>query len=504
MSIIIKKTMSITLQDSPVEKEEESLTKTASRGAFWALTSNIAVSAISFVGTAILARILDPKDFGLLGMAVLVTGIVQLFGNLGLGGALVQKKDASQESLSTVFWVNVIAGSILTIICVAAAPLAAMFFRETAVKNILILLSCTFLISALSSIHSTLIYKEIRMKRLAVIEIVGRLLRVGIMLIAAFCGLKFWSIVIGMIVERVFKTIGFFIALPWKPSLVFSKEKFKEFFKFGRNLFGDGFLNYLNQNMDFIVTGRVLGVSLLGFYQMAYNLPFLVRGYINDSIGSVSFPVFCKVQDDHDRLVRGYLRIVKFIAMVTFPLLAGLAFCSEDFIRVVYGPKWLPAAQPLQILCFGAMLASVHTVITPLLNAKGRPDLSFKWNCVRLPLTIIAIFIGAKINGIVGVAFGMLIIEILSIILIIITFRLIQQNIKNYFISFFPSVMGCLTMVIILCGIRTSCFTKIALLRFTCNVFIGIACYFASIFLAFRNEGEEFIKYIQQTFKNRR
>ena len=206
----------------------ESLTSWASKGAFWALVSNITVSAVSFVGTAILARMLDPQDFGLLGMAVLVTGIVQLFGNLGLGGALIQKKDVSQESLSTVFWVNVITGTALTLICIAVSPLAALFFRQSAVQSILMLLSCTFLMSSLSSVHNTLVYKDLRMKQLAVIEISTRFIRVLVMLMAAFWGFRVWSIVIGIVVERFFKTAGLLLVFPWKPSLVFSRTKFNE------------------------------------------------------------------------------------------------------------------------------------------------------------------------------------------------------------------------------------------------------------------------------------
>ncbi len=481
----------------------ESLTSWASRGAFWALASNITVSAVSFVGTAILARMLDPQDFGLLGMAVLVTGIVQLFGNLGLGGALIQKKDVSQESLSTVFWVNVSIGTALTLICIAVSPLAALFFRQSAVQSILMLLSCTFLMSSLSSVHNTLVYKDLRMKPLAVIEISTRFLRVLVMLMAAYWGFRVWSIVIGIVVERFFKTAGLLLVFPWKPSFVFSKTKFNELFKFGRNLFGDVFLNYLNQNIDFIVTGRVLGVDLLGFYQMAYNLPFLVRGYISDSIGTVAFPVFCQLQDDNERLAKGYIRLVKFIAMATFPLLVGLAFCAEDFILVVYGSKWLTAVAPLKILCFSAALASIHAVVTPLLNAKGRPALSFKWNCLRLPLTISAILSGAKLYGILGVAWGMFIVETLSVVLIIIAFRLIRQSLGDYFRCFVPSVAACLLMLSVLVLVNQPFLLGggLPVCRLLVNFVVGGSIYLSTVSLFFRNDWVEFKTFVRQVVK---
>ncbi len=161
--------------------ENQSLTRQASRGAAWSLASNISVSAISFLGTAILARILTPKDFGLMGMAVLVTSIVGLFGNFGLSAALVQKKDATDEDYSTAFWVNCAAGVALMIICVLGAPLAGFFFHEKAVQWILIFLSINFIFAALCSVQSTILLKRVHMKPLAIVEVVGRILLVGVM-----------------------------------------------------------------------------------------------------------------------------------------------------------------------------------------------------------------------------------------------------------------------------------------------------------------------------------
>ena len=194
-----------------MNKKKDNLKHHASNGALWGLSSNMIVSAISFVGTAIVARILSPKDFGLLGMAVLITGVVQLFGNLGLGAALVQKKTIDDEYLSTAFWSSLLVGGGLAAVSIILAPLASMFFHESIVKWIIIALSVTFVITSLSSIHRTLLYKEIMMKKIAYIEITSRAVRVIIMLVCAFAGMGFWSIVIGMIIESILKTILFAI-----------------------------------------------------------------------------------------------------------------------------------------------------------------------------------------------------------------------------------------------------------------------------------------------------
>ncbi len=484
----------------------ESLVSRASKAAFWALSSNITASAISFVATVILARMLAPKDFGLFGMAVLVTGIVRLFGNLGLGGALIQKKELTEEELSTVFWVNLISGTGLTFICIVVSPLAAWFFRESAVQSILLLLSCTFFVSSLSSVHATLVQKELRMKQMAVIEVSSRLLGVLTKLTAAFYGLGFWSFAIGMIVDRFVKTGGFLLVLPWRPSLVFSKARFHEFFRFGRNLFGNSLLNYIQGNAGSLVIGRALGVEWLGFFQMAYNLPYLILDYVSSSVGAVSFPVFSKLQDDNERLAKGYLRIVRCIALATFPALAGLAFCAEDFVLFIYGPRWLPAAAPLQILCVGAALASINSLVAPLMNAKGRPDLSFKYSCVRLPLTLITIVCGASLHGILGVAWGMLLIELLSVLLIVIAFRLIEQPVGNFFRSLLPSTIACLLMIAVLVLLNQLFLMhwETQLLRILFNSVVGACIYAAIVFTFFKADWMEAASLVGQVLDRRK
>lgn len=466
----------------------ESLTQQASRGALWILSSNIAVSGISFVGTAILARLLTPKDFGLLGMANLVTGAVALFGRFGLGAAIVHKKDVSHQDLSTAFWANTAAGTILALTCVLISPLAALFFGEKVVMWVLIALAMNFVLTAMCSVHSTLIYKRIEMKPLAVVEIASRSIRVGVMLVAAFAGLSFWSMVLGMIVERFFKTLAFFVIERWRPTFFFSVQRFKEMFRYGRNLFFGGFVGYLDQNIDFILTGRLLGAELLGYFQMSYNLPTLLRQYLNDSVGVVSFPVFCKIQDDNERLVRGVTKIIRFIAVGVLPILAGLSLTAHDFILIVYGKKWLPAVAPMQILCFGAALTSINTVISPLFNAKGRPDIDLKWSLLRLPAMILAVFIGVELGGLVGMAWGETIVEVLSLMMVYQAFRLLNEDLKPYFYALLPGGTSTLVMVIALLLLNQLPWLSQTLpfVRLLIDVACGALIYTATLAFGFR------------------
>jgi len=426
-----------------------SLKTIAVKGAFWGMFSNIFVSAVSFLGTAILARMIEPEDFGLVGMSSLIYGVVALFRNLGLGQALIQKKDADQLYWSTAYWANVFVGIFLAIVTVFAAPLFANFFKEPRLVWVVRCCSIEFIIIALYSTHTTVLSKEIKMKLNAKIEVGTRIIRIVVILTCAAFGLKYWSIIIGVLTERVLRAIAFNVFVDWNPKFVFCKKRFSELFKFSKHLYGQNFLNYFNQNMDFIVTGKVLGAQMLGFYQFSYNLPHLVRQYIFDGVTPISYPVFCKVNDDLDVLASGYLRIVKLISIITFPILFGLSFCAKDFIIVVYGQKWLMAIEPLKLLCFSAAIASVHSIVNSLFNSLGRPDIGFKWNLVKLPMTIGFIYLFSRFWGLVGVAFAMFMVEMISVIQVYLAIKLLKTKMSRYYFSLLPATICSILMILV-------------------------------------------------------
>jgi len=424
-----------------------SLTQKASRSAFWNLFGSGSVSAIRFVSTAILARILLPEDFGIVGMAYLVTQVVQLFGNLGLGAAIVQKGNVDEEYLSTAFWGSVAVGFVLTIIGVGASPLAAMFFKREIVQPVVMCLSINFFLSSLASVQTMLLTKNLKFKELTIIEIIMTVFRVTVILALAIMGFRFWSIVFGVITERIVKTAVFYLRSEWRPRFVFVKEKFYELFKFGRNLYGANFLSYLNRNLDFIITGRILGATELGYYQFSFNVPHLVQTHLGQKVSQVLFPVYSKVKDDDKRLARGYLKTVTFITLITLPLIAGLAILAHEFIVTVYGQKWIPAVVPLQILCVAAALKSLAVSNSSLLMAKGRPDIFLKWGLFTLPLTALSIWFFSR-WGIIGVSSAMVFVSMFSIIITYITCRHIDLKLNRYLFALKPAIYSTLFMLV--------------------------------------------------------
>jgi len=481
-----------------IQPPQSNLSHQASKSVFWVLTGNMGVSALRFVGTMVLARILLPEEFGIVGMSIIYYGIITLFGKFGMAHALVQRLEIDQEYLSTGFWTTLVVGVFLSILGLACAPLAANFFREPAVQSAIAALSVNFTVSAFGAIPSAILTRELKFKTLSAIEITTTVVRVAFIIVAALNGLGYWSIILGLMVDRFLKSIVLVVIVKWMPSFSFNKQKFQHLFKFGRSFYGHSFLEYLSNNMDYIVTGRILGAANLAYYQFAFNLPHLALSHISESVNQASYPIFSKVQDDKERVSRGYLKTAKFVSLVTFPLMLGLFFVAHDFIVTVYGDRWLPSVLPLKILCFSGALRSVFFVSDSLVKSQGRPDLGFKWGLVYLPLTCVALVIGSRWD-LVGVAGAMLVMAIVFITYVYVGLRLIHCSMMRYLANLVPAFVSSSLMVAVLyvTNLIPIVDTLAPWWRLGINTLIGAAAYLAIVRLFYRDILRDFVNFVR-------
>lgn len=465
------------------------LTHHTSRAVFWSMGGNIGVSAIRFVGTMIIARILAPEEFGIIGMASLFTELIAIFGNLGMTSALIQLKETDEEFKSTAFWTNMMCATGLFIVSVLAAPLAANFFNQPDVQPVLTILASMYIFSALAITHASLLCKELRFKEMAIIEIISNLVRIFLIVLLALAGFGFWSLVWGNVIERILKTIFIVSVHSWRPKFIFSRKKFDRLFHFGRNIYGQSFVNYFSNNIDFIITGKILGPQSLAFYQFAYNLPHLVLNHVSAGIENVSFPVFSKLQDERTRLARGFLKSVKYISIVTFPLMAGLAFVAKDFMATMYGAQWAPAVLPLQILCFSGAIRSVTVTIHPVLQAIGRPDITLKYTLGLMPVVVILIIFLSR-WGTEGVALGMVGTSFLYLAVVRTGAHQIGTRLRMFFKSLVPSVVCSALMIVVLfaLGRLFSIDRLFGPIRLALHVLLGGSIYTGALWLLFRND----------------
>ena len=424
-----------------------SLMKSATRGVFWSGISQFSTQIFHFIVIIILARLLFPEDFGIIGMAVVFTGLVLTINELGLSAAIIQKKNITDSHLSTSFWISFGLGIILCITTVIISPYIADFFKNELVGHVVSVLSIGFVLGSFSVVHSSLLQKSLEFKKLAVTEISAAIISGAVSVILALLGFGVWSLVCGSILKNIISVVVLWRVCTWRPSLTFNLTSFKELFSFGAHVMGSRFLNYIDSNVDYLLIGKLLSATALGHYTLAYQLSTFPLTKISSIITRVTFPTFSIIQDDNNTLRYAYLKVIKYISLVTFPLLAGLIVVAPEFIPIVFGDKWAPMIVPLQILCVAGALKSVGTTVGSILLSKGRADIQFKWNIFTAIVLPIAILIGIK-YGIIGVAMAITIMSILlEFIIQRIVNNLIDLNFSDYFKALYPATTGSIFII---------------------------------------------------------
>jgi O-antigen/teichoic acid export membrane protein len=351
----------------------------------------------------VLARVLGPDAFGLMAMIIIFTGFAQLFGDMGLGPALVQKADLEARHINAIFWANVTAGATLTLIGIAVAPLVAIFYDQPILQWLMIVLSFDFLIMSFKVVQDARLQRAMDFHKLAIVDISATLLA-GIVAIAmALSGLGVWSLVAQVMLTTA-ATVGLLWLLsPWRPAFAFDRSALGELLGFSGNLLGFNVFNYWVRNIDDLLVGKVLGAGALGFYTLAYRWMLLPVSQVSLIITRVMFPVLSQMQHDRAAVRHVYLYATRLIALVAFPLMAGLLVVTEPFILTLYGEDWAPAVPVLQVLCLQGITQSVGTTVGWIYTSQGRTDLMFRWGMFSGVVLLSAFVIGLN-WGILGVA----------------------------------------------------------------------------------------------------
>ena len=417
------------------------LTTKTVQGVGWSGISQIVTQGFQFIVKVILARLLVPEDFGIIGMALIFTTLIQTVNELGLSAAIIQRKDINEKHLSTSFWISVFMGMILCAIAIIASPFIADFFKEGIVQPIVSILSIGFILGSFGTVHRTLLEKKIDFKNMTITEI-GATASSGIVsVVFALLGFGVWSLVIGSLMGSFGRSALLWLRCPWRPSLIFDFKSFEDLFGFGKNVMGSRILDYISANADYLLIAKFLSATSLGLYTLAYQMAIFPLSQISSIITRVTFPTFSTIQDDNAKLRQGYLKAIKYTSLITFPLLAGLVVVAPEFIPIVIGEKWMPMVLPLQILCVAGALKSVGTHVGSILLSKGHSDIQFKWTMFTAIVLPIAILVGVQ-QDILGVAAAITVMS-LSLFLIIqkITNRLIDLSFYDFFNALYPATV---------------------------------------------------------------
>jgi O-antigen/teichoic acid export membrane protein len=409
-------------------------------GITWSVVSRLGRMALMFVISVILARLLSPREFGLVAMITVITSFAAIFAELGFSAALVQKQDIQQEQLSSVFWLNVGAGLLLTLVFAAGAPLISRFYREPMLTPLTIFISTSFLISSLNIVQNTLLTKALDFRTLSIVEL-SAVLVAGIISIAmALAGFGAWSLAAQSVLISAVTAVLLWILSDWRPSLLFRWTAVKALLGFSMSLFGTKVLNYWVRNIDYLLIGRFLGSDPLGVYSRAYDVMLFPLASVSRVLSRVMFPSMSIIQENKPRVANLYLRMTRTIALITFPMMLGLFVTVEPFVLVVFGPQWIGMIPVLRILSLVGMTQSIGTLNGNLYLSQGRADLQLKVGLVLKTNAILGIVIGLQ-WGIVGVAVGYAIASFINSYpsfyfagrLVHLTFRELLRNLAGVF-----------------------------------------------------------------------
>jgi len=367
-------------------------------GVFWNALEKFSLQGVTFVISVVLARLLSPSDFGLIGMLGVFMAVTGAFVSSGLGSALVQKHNCTAIDYSTVFTVNVVVSCIACAILFFAAPYISDFYHEPILVPITRVLGINVVLGALNMVHRSQLTIRVDFKSLAKINVISTIISGTIGIAMAYSGFGVWSLVGQYLAGTICGIVLCPIYSKWKPSIRFSMDSFRQLFGYGSKLLVTGIYSVVINNISTLFIGRTYTSADLGFYTKANQTPSTISGFIYGVLGSVTFPVMSEVKEDKDRMLRLYKKALFTTAMFVFPLMMLFCMLSKPFIVIVFTEKWLPCLVMMQLYCFARMFTPLSALNISVLNASGRSDLFMWMDLSKAPLILGALAITIPIS----------------------------------------------------------------------------------------------------------
>jgi PST family polysaccharide transporter len=426
-----------------------SLGKKITQAVSWLTVAQVAQRGTTLVVTAILARRLQPADFGLIALTLLSVNFISYFQDMGLSAALVQRADLEKEHLDTAFWINVSGGFALGLIGVALSSLISTIFREPRLTTVLMVMMITLPINGLGWASQSLLQRQLEFKKIAIVEWLSMFLSGITAIVLALFGSGVWALVAQNIIAMLASAIGRLIAAGWRPGFSFSSKRFRELLSFSSGAFGYFLVNHGMRNIDNAIVGGVLGTTALGYYSLAYNLILMPGMTVCGIVGRVMFPALCSVQNEPSRFRQVYLRMARTITLATFPLILGLGATASLFVTTIYGRQWEPAIPVLRILIVIGLFEGM-TVWGPAAWAKGKTKMSLVTAVISFISMTIAFSIGVR-WGLTGVAWAYVAVSpIVFVLPHVWTNRIIGLRLSALLQAFAPALIAALIMGLVI------------------------------------------------------
>ncbi len=374
-------------------------------GLFWKFSERIIAQLISLIVSIILARMLEPTDYGAVSLVMVFITIANVFVSSGLGSALIQKKDADNLDFSSVLFINIVMGLILYLVLFFIAPYVATFYNMPILAPVLRVLGIRIPVAAVNSVQHAYVSRNMLFKRFFWSTLFGTLFSGIVGIAMAFQGWGVWALVAQYLVNCCTDTVVLWITIKWRPQFKYSWERAKGLVKYGWKILVSGLIDSVYSQLRSLIIGKLYRPESLAFYNQGDKYPSLIVININASISGVLFPAIAQFQDDTEKMKQMTRRAIQVSSFVMWPMMIGLAVVAEPFVELILTDKWLSCVPYLRIFCFSYGLWPIHTANLQVLNAMGRSDLYLRLEIIKKAVGIITLIITMQ-YGTLAIAWG--------------------------------------------------------------------------------------------------
>lgn len=464
----------------------------------WKFLERIGTQGIQFVVSIILARILDPSDYGVLTLIAVFINIANIFVQQGFHKALVQKKEVDETEYSSIFYISLVTSLVLYLILFFCAPLISKFYEIPNFINVLRVLSLTLFFGAVNSIQNAKVERELQFKKLLYSSLGGILISGFIGILMAYRGFGVWALVGQQLSNQITVCVIMWFTVKWRPIIAFSISKSKKLFSFGWKLLVSSLIGSLHENLQSLVIGKKYSSDMLGYFNRGRQFPQLLVDNINGTIQTVMLPVFSAEQDDRFRVKQMMRRSIVTSSFVVLPMMAGLAAIAEQLIQILLTDKWLNCVPFMQVYCFNFAFYPIHTANLQAMNAMGRSDLYLKLEIIKRLIGILLLALAViYFDSVMAVALSYAVVAVCSsFINAFPNKRILDYSYFEQLKDIFPSVL--LSFVMVCAVIFISWFNFNAFTTLGLQVVVGVVVY---IGLAWLFKLETFL-YLVKMVKN--
>lgn len=487
----------------PEQNTNSTLMQKTVRGVFWSYLSFLGGKGLNFLTTIILARLLLPEQFGLIGYCLIVIQYVDILNSAGIHTALIARREKVQEAANAAFTANLAFGILCYAIAWAIAEPVSIFFKAPEIVPLFRVLALSLPLTGLGMVPDTMLKREMKFKTVLISDVSRNFMKGAVSIGLALLGFGVWSLVWGQVIGVMTGAVLAWILAGWRPTWQFHPEATRSIVFFGFHIILLETAGAIRTNVDYLLVGRILGAASLGYYTMSYRLPELLIRSLNYVIGNVSLPALAMTQTNPARLQKFYFGYIRFISMFVFPMGVGLAFTAPVFIPLFLSEKWGPAIVPTALISIALCISALGFVPGVLYKAVSRPDILNKLALLKMPIAVLVLWYATR-WGIVGVAAAQILIGSISVLLdLLVANSIMKYTLGDLIRSFSPSLISTLSMAVVLFLIRQG-FPRTDLLQLVMMISLGGLTYFGVYWLISRETLMQGVSTLRSTLNRRK